>query len=212
MYKWFWWICLMRTSKRLIYTEVRSQQMAFTRSPSLSNNPKTLYNYLILHTLNKYAHVVWLINTVCQCFDPIIRWNESETKANLETMSASLTRTQRDQVRWKRQCLSLIGHLFYSSVKSCTSFIVCQQGPTGRVFQCRAGSGIGKNDGYRCVGLREFLSLKTAWRIIAFNTWVPSSIILITTKGCLPTPENVKNFAREIHFDQNSQILPWIFH
>ena len=101
-------------------------------------------NIWFLHTLNI---CMCSVGTVCQCFDPIIRWNESETKANLETMSASLTRTQRDQVRWKRQCLSLIGHLFYSSVKSCTSFIVCHQGPTGRVFQCRAGSGIGKNNG-----------------------------------------------------------------
>ena len=33
---------------RLKYTEVQSQQMAFTRSPSLSNNPKILNNYLIL--------------------------------------------------------------------------------------------------------------------------------------------------------------------
>ena len=32
---------------RLKYTEVQSQQMAFTRSPSLSNNPKILNNYLI---------------------------------------------------------------------------------------------------------------------------------------------------------------------
>ena len=55
-------------------------------------------------------------------------------------MSASLTRTQRDQVRWKRQCLSLIGHLFYWSVKSCTSFIVCLQCPTSRVF-FKIGSG-----------------------------------------------------------------------
>ena len=49
-------------------------------------------------------------------------------------MSASLTRTQRDQVRWKGQCLSLIGHLFFWSVKSCTSFTVCLQCPTRRVF------------------------------------------------------------------------------
>ena len=41
---------------RLKYTEVQSQQMAFTRSPSLSNNPKILNNYLIF-TENNTSNV-----------------------------------------------------------------------------------------------------------------------------------------------------------
>ena len=36
------------------YTEVQSQQMAFIQSPSLSNNPKILNNYLIFTEIFKY--------------------------------------------------------------------------------------------------------------------------------------------------------------
>ena len=46
---------------RLKYTEVQSQQMAFTQSPSLSNNPKILNNYLIFTVCCKYweLHLSW---------------------------------------------------------------------------------------------------------------------------------------------------------
>ena len=48
---------LRRVSKddwRLKYTEVKSQQRAFTQRPSLSNNPRILNNYLIFSTVSKY--------------------------------------------------------------------------------------------------------------------------------------------------------------
>ena len=38
--------------RKLKYTEVQSQQIAFTQSPSLSNNPKTLNNYLMFAVLS----------------------------------------------------------------------------------------------------------------------------------------------------------------
>ena len=45
---------------RLKYTEVQSQQMGFTRSPSLSNYPKILNNYLIF-TVYYIVYTVFLV-------------------------------------------------------------------------------------------------------------------------------------------------------
>ena len=55
---------------RLKYTEVQSQQIAFTQSPSLSSNPKILTNYLICTTMTTYlsgltVHTPLQISQIC---------------------------------------------------------------------------------------------------------------------------------------------------
>ena len=57
---------------RLKYTQVLSQQIVFTQSPSLSNNPKILNNYLIFT-------VQWIICET-ELYDSVVRVNQDHLR------------------------------------------------------------------------------------------------------------------------------------
>ena len=54
------------------YTEVQSQQMAFTRSPSISNNPKFLNSYLIFTVVTVVIAVIVFIEVIVVIVDILV--------------------------------------------------------------------------------------------------------------------------------------------
>ena len=54
-----WWRYELLRPRRLKHPEVKSQQMAFTQSPSLSNNPKIIWQLFDSLTVNYWVQCNW---------------------------------------------------------------------------------------------------------------------------------------------------------